>query len=103
MQVGVDSTVSSIEQHLAVLEPELLEMYDDSREHLGHAGAQAGGGHYQVLIVSRRFEDRDRLARHRMVYEALSAMMQTQIHALAITALTPQELQEVFPRRSDGP
>ncbi len=98
MQVGVDSVVTSIEQRLAGLEPELLEIYDESGEHVGHAGAQAGGGHYQVLIVSRRFEGQSRLSRHRLVYEALSAMMQTQIHALAITALTPEELQEVFPR-----
>ena len=98
MQISVDSVVTSIEQRLAGLEPELLEIYDESSEHVGHAGAQAGGGHYQVLIVSRRFEGQSRLARHRMVYEAIGAMMQTQIHALAITALTPEELQEVFPR-----
>jgi BolA family transcriptional regulator, general stress-responsive regulator len=103
MQTSVDSVVTSIEQRLAGLEPELLEIYDESAEHVGHAGAQAGGGHYQVLIVSRRFEGESRLSRHRMVYEALSAMLQTQIHALAITALTPEELQEVFPRRFDGP
>ncbi len=98
MQVDFDSVVTSMEQHLAGLEPDLLEIYDESAEHAGHAGAQSGGGHYQVLIVSRRFEGQSRVARHRMVYEALGAMMQQQIHAVAITALTPQELQEVFPR-----
>jgi BolA protein len=98
MQVDVDSVVASMEQHLARLEPDLLEIYDESAEHVGHAGAQGGGGHYQVLIVSRRFEGQGRVTRHRMVYEALGAMMQQQIHAVAITALTPEELQEVFPR-----
>jgi BolA protein len=98
MQVDVDSVVASMEQHLATLEPDLLEIYDESAEHVGHAGAQGGGGHYQVLIVSRRFEGQARVARHRMVYAALGAMMQQQIHAVAITALTPEELQEVFPR-----
>jgi BolA protein len=98
MTVDFDSVVTSMEQHLAGLEPDLLEIYDESAEHAGHAGAQSGGGHYQVLIVSRRFEGQSRVARHRMVYEALGAMMQQQIHAVAITALTPQELQEVFPR-----
>jgi BolA protein len=98
MQVDFDSVVTSMEQHLAGLEPDLLEIYDESAEHAGHAGARSGGGHYQVLIVSRRFEGQSRVARHRMVYEALGAMMQQQIHAVAITALTPQELQEVFPR-----
>jgi BolA family transcriptional regulator, general stress-responsive regulator len=98
MQVDVDSVVASMEQHLARLEPDLLEIYDESAEHVGHAGAQGGGGHYQVLIVSRRFEGQARVTRHRMVYEALGAMMQQQIHAVAITALTPEELREVFPR-----
>ena len=98
MQVDVDSVVASIEQRLAGLEPDLLEIYDESAEHAGHAGARDGGGHYQVLIVSRRFVGQSRVTRHRMVYEALGAMMQQQIHAVAITALTPEELQEVFPR-----
>jgi len=87
-----------MEQRLAGLEPDLLEIHDESAEHAGHAGAQGGGGHYQVLIVSRRFQGQSRVTRHRMVYEALGAMMQQQIHAVAITALTPEELQEVFPR-----
>jgi BolA family transcriptional regulator, general stress-responsive regulator len=98
MQADVDSVVASIEQRLAGLEPDLLEIYDESAEHAGHAGAQSGGGHYQVLIVSRRFLGQSRVTRHRMVYEALGGMMQQQIHAVAITALTPEELQEVFPR-----
>ena len=98
MRVDVDSVVASMEQRLAGLEPDLLEIHDESAEHAGHAGAQGGGGHYQVLIVSRRFQGQSRVTRHRMVYEALGAMMQQQIHAVAITALTPEELQEVFPR-----
>jgi len=98
MQIEIDNVVAAMEQRLAALEPELLEIYDESAEHAGHAGAKGGGGHYQVLIVSRRFADQSRVARHRMVYAALSAMLQQQIHAVAITALTPEELQEVFPR-----
>ena len=97
MQVGADSVVAAMEQRLAGLQPELLEIHDQSGEHAGHPGAQGGGGHYQVLIVSRRFDGQSRVARHRMVYEALGAMLHKQIHALALTTLTPQELQEVFP------
>ncbi len=103
MQVGVDSVVASMEQCLAGLDPELLEIHDQSGEHVGHAGAQGGGGHYQVLIVSRHFDGQSRVTRHRMVYEALGAMLHKQIHALAITALTPQELQEVFPPEPTRP
>ena len=96
-QVAVDSVVGSMEQRLAALEPELLQIYDESGEHIGHAGAQSGGGHYQMMIVSGRFHGQSRIARHRMVYQALGGMMQKEIHALAITALTPEELQKVLP------
>jgi BolA protein len=86
-----------IRERLAALEPEVLELYDESGEHVGHAGAQAGGGHYRLLIVSRRFAGQRALARHRLVYEALAGLMPRQIHALAITAYTPAELEAAFP------
>jgi BolA family transcriptional regulator, general stress-responsive regulator len=92
-----DPTVALIEQRLAALEAELIQIYDESAEHVGHAGAASGGGHYQLIVVSRRFEGQTRVARHRLVYQALGDLMQRQIHALAITALTPEELREVFP------
>ena len=92
-----DPTVALIEQRLAALEPELIQIYDESAEHVGHAGAASGGGHYQLIVVSRRFEGQARVARHRLVYQALGDLMQRQVHALAITALIPEELREVFP------
>jgi BolA family transcriptional regulator, general stress-responsive regulator len=94
---GTDTTAAAMEQRLAALDPALVEIYDESGEHVGHAGAQAGGGHYQLLIVSPRFAGQGRVARHRMVYDALGDMMHKEIHALAITALTPEELRETFP------
>jgi len=95
--VKSDPVVGLIEQRLSALAPELIQIYDESAEHAGHAGAAAGGGHYQLILVSRRFEGQARVARHRLIYEALGDLMQRQIHALAITALTPEELREVFP------
>jgi BolA protein len=94
---GVDPTVGLMEQRLAALEPELIQIYDESAEHAGHAGAASGGGHYQLIVVSRRFEGQSRVTRHRLVYQAVADLMQTQVHALSITALTPEELREVFP------
>ncbi len=94
---GGDPIVGLIEQRLAALAPELVQIYDESAEHAGHAGAASGGGHYQLILVSRRFEGKTRVARHRLIYEALGDLMQRQVHALAITALTPEELREVFP------
>ena len=76
-----------LEQQLAPLS---LEVQDDSARHAGHAGA-AGGGHYTLRIVSAAFSGQDRLARHRLVYSALGELMQREIHALSITALSPDE------------
>ena len=68
-----------------------VEVRDDSHLHAGHVGAREGGGHYSVRIVSEEFEGLALLARHRRVYAALGKMMDGPIHALAITALTPDE------------
>ena len=94
---AADPTVVLLEQRLAALEPELIQIYDESAEHAGHAGAASGGGHYQLIVVSRRFEGQARVARHRLIYQAVGDLMQRRVHALAITALTPEELREVFP------
>lgn len=67
-----------------------ISVRDDSAQHAGHAGASAGG-HYSVAIVAAAFAGKARVARHRMVYDALAEVMQRGIHALAITALTPEE------------
>src|SRR5690349_5198153 len=94
---ATDPTVAMLEERLARIDPELIQIYDESGEHIGHAGAASGGGHYQLIVVSRRFEGLSRVARHRLVYAAVGDLMQQRVHALAITALTPEELREVFP------
>lgn len=75
----------------AVLQPQALDVSDDSHRHAGHAGARGGLGHFTVDIVSAAFAGKPPLARHRMVYAALGEMMQTDIHALAIHARAPHE------------
>ncbi|HEU4459732.1 MAG TPA: BolA family protein [Methylibium sp.] len=70
--------------------PSLLEVRDDSHLHAGHAGAREGR-HFGVRIVSERFDGLSRIARHRLVHDALGAWMQRGIHALALTALSPAE------------
>jgi BolA protein len=72
--------------------PERIEVVDDSAQHAGHVGARSGGGHYAVTLVSKRFEGLNPLQRHRLVYEALGELMKTDIHALSVRALTPEEL-----------
>lgn len=81
-----------MEERLAVLVPESLEIFDESGKHVGHEGAKGGGGHYMLTIVSRHFAGKPVQARHRMVYEALGAMMNKEIHALAIKAYAPDEI-----------
>ena len=74
------------------LDPAAIEVVDDSHKHAGHAGARGGQGHFSVDIVSAAFAGKLPLARHRLVYAALGDMLQTDIHALAIRARTPEEV-----------
>jgi BolA family transcriptional regulator, general stress-responsive regulator len=72
------------------LAPLRLEVRDDSAAHAGHAGAREGS-HLAVFIVSPRFTGLPRVARHRLVYDALSTLMPQGIHALVIDARAPDE------------
>ncbi len=86
------STEALIRQRLVVLEPETYTLEDESAQHRGHAGAASGGGHFKLTIVSPKFRNLSTLARHRLVYETMGELMQREIHALSITAFTPEEL-----------
>ena len=76
---------------LAVLQPQHLDISDESALHAGHAGAASGGGHFRMTIVSPLFAGRPTISRHRMVYDALGAMMKHEIHAVSINAKSPDE------------
>ena len=82
-----------IRQRLSVhLDPESVEIEDQSHLHAGHAGAASGGGHFEVVAVAQNFSGLNMLARHRLVYDALGEAMRNEIHALSIKAYTPDEL-----------
>jgi BolA family transcriptional regulator, general stress-responsive regulator len=86
------SVAETIRARLAALEPQALELVDESEMHRGHAGYREGGGtHWRLTIVSPRFAGQSTVARHRMIYQALGSLMQHPIHALAITARSPEE------------
>lgn len=72
--------------------PLFCEIENESAEHAGHAGAAGGGGHFRLRLVSAVFEGRNRITRHRLVYDCLRDMMDTDIHALTIIALAPAEI-----------
>ena len=83
----------AIRHRLSVaLAPSRLDLVDESTLHAGHAGARAEGeSHFRVLIVTAMFTGKSRLERQRMVFTALADLMRSDVHALSVTALTPEE------------
>lgn len=71
--------------------PKELLVKDQSHLHAGHAGARDGRGHFDVSIVAEVFRGVAPLKRHRMVFDALGDLMQSDIHALRIKAFAPDE------------
>jgi BolA protein len=71
--------------------PLALDVLDESAKHRGHAGAAGGAGHFRVRMTSERFRGVTRVARHRMVYDALSTEIGPEIHALALELAAPGE------------
>jgi BolA protein len=81
----------AMRQRLAALQPLSLDLRDESAQHAGHAGARPGEStHWQLTIASEAFRGKSAVARHRLVYEALGDLMQTDIHALKIEAIVPE-------------
>lgn len=80
-----------LRSRLADLSPSALEIHDDSAEHVGHAGAAHGAGHFSLLIVSEAFRGLPRLARHQTVIARVDDLLPHPIHALSIKALAPEE------------
>jgi len=76
----------------AALAPSRLEIVDDSHRHAGHAGARPGGeSHFHVTIVAAVFAGKSRVARQRLVLDALAEELANGVHALGITALAPND------------
>lgn len=87
------SVAEEIVRRLQALSPTRLELEDESARHAGHAGAAPGGStHWRLRIESPAFAGKPTVARHRMVYQALGELMQNPIHALAISARSPGEV-----------
>ncbi len=76
------------------LNPDRIEIIDNSAAHAGHAGAQSGGGHYHVSIYAEAFEGKSLVQRHQMIYQALGDLMKEKIHALGINAKAPSEYEK---------
>lgn len=85
-------TVARLRERLSTLQPQSLEIEDESHLHAGHAGARSGGGHYRLHIVAAAFAGKNTVARHRMIYDAAGDLMRGAVHALSIRAFTPEEV-----------
>ncbi|MFT4561511.1 MAG: BolA protein [Gammaproteobacteria bacterium] len=86
--VRIEKIRSALESALSI---ELLEISDESHHHAGHAGARTGLGHFHVIIAASEFADQPLVRRHRLVYDAVGSLMQSDIHALSIEAFAPGE------------
>lgn len=77
--------IEHIKQKLnEALNPTHLNVIDNSYQHVGHAGAQSGAGHFTVEIASEQFQDCSKVKCHQMIYAAVGDMIPTEIHALQI-------------------
>ena len=86
-QTPVLPTTAALEVRLqSVLQPTALQVIDESADHAGHAGANAEGAgtHFRVRVASPLFAGKSRVARHRLVYDALQNFIDQGLHALAI-------------------
>jgi BolA protein len=92
MTTPASDTITQMKARLAELQPQHVDIVDESALHAGHAGARSGGGHYQLTIISAAFTGQNAVGRHRLIYQALGDLMQSRIHALSITALAPDEI-----------
>lgn len=91
--MGLMRVEESIRERLTgAFAPVALEVVNDSHRHATHGSSpQTGESHFSVIVVSEAFAGKSRLERHRMVNMALAEELAGPVHALAITALTPEE------------
>lgn len=85
------ATLSLLRDRLAALAPQSVELFDDSAQHAGHAGAREGG-HFRLEIVADCFAGKSRLQRQRQVLECVGDLREAGIHALSVTARAPGDV-----------
>lgn len=79
-----------ITQRLQTLDPIALHLIDDSARHVGHQGNQ-GGAHFTLHIISSHFCEKSQIMRHRLIYQLLTDLIPSKIHAISIHAYAPNE------------
>jgi BolA protein len=67
--------------------PTLIELIDESDQHIGHAGSKPGEStHFKLIIKSAKFQNLSRVQCHKLIYSALQEELNGQVHALSIEA-----------------
>ena len=77
--------IKLIKERLSQLNPMRIDIEDEGHLHVGHAGAKSGG-HFNIKIISNVFKGKSMLERHRIIYECLDDLINTEIHAISIKA-----------------
>jgi len=88
------SVQTNIENKLTQqLNPEFLEVINQSHEHAGHAHGSVDS-HYKVVVVSNSFDGQRMVARHQQIYKILAEELEGPVHALVLQTLTTEEWQQ---------
>jgi len=89
--MSVEATIR--EKLVRALQPTRLDIVNESHLHAGHRGSPATGeSHFRILVISPMFAGKPRIARHRLVNEALAEELRGPVHALALQTYAPDEL-----------
>jgi len=82
-----------IEEILTVaLCPQQLQIVNESDLHAGHSGDDGSGeSHFKIFVVSEKFSSLSRIERYRLVHDLLQNGLSKRLHALSITARSPDE------------
>uniref|UniRef100_A0A0D3FFJ7 BolA protein n=3 Tax=Oryza TaxID=4527 RepID=A0A0D3FFJ7_9ORYZ len=77
----------------SALEASALDIEDVSYQHAGHAAVKdnANETHFNIRVISPKFEGQSLVKRHRMVYDLLTDELNSGLHAISIVAKTPKE------------
>jgi len=90
----IDRVAAIREKLQSAFTPDHLKIVDESHFHAGHEGAKEGKGHFNVSMVSDQFAGKSMINRHKMVYEVLADLLESDIHALSIKAKTQEEFAQ---------
>ena len=86
-----EKRIKLIQDGLQSLNPIKIDIVDEGHLHVGHAGAKSGG-HFKLYIVSDHFKGQSMIDRHKLIYKSLDNLMNTEVPALSIKAISPEEV-----------